>query len=89
MNPSDCRKTNKPVTEIEELLTSDQRRITPAQHQSFRESITPPTHRDFHAVDYEVAGDPAIDRAPETQGYGKIKRVLQLLDGIENERGIA
>lgn len=34
-------------------------------------------------IDMEVAGNPLLDRLPEYRGHGKIKRVLELLDGIE------
>lgn len=90
MSRPDSHRFPEARTEIEGLLSSHQRRgsnrVTPAAHQEFRESIAPPDHRDFHPVDYEIAGDPAIEHAPEIQGYGKVKRVLEILDSIENER---
>lgn len=51
-----------------------------------RDLLTTHPH-DFDNIDHDVAGDPAIDHAPEVQRHGKIRRVLELLDRLDEEGG--
>jgi hypothetical protein len=84
--------TNHPKTEVEDLLTADQRRLQTAldstkpitidDHASFRQSITTP--KPFDAID-EAAADPIHDHAPRRASHGKVNRVLSILDQLERE----
>lgn len=51
-----------------------------------RDFMRPTPTPDYDDIDCEVAGDPFLDRLPEYRGHGKIRRVLELLDQIEEEK---
>ena len=72
--------TTEPLA-VELLLSQDARRSSdlPDARRDFIESQP----HDFDDIDFEVAGNPAVDHAPETQGHGKTKRVLAILDELE------
>lgn len=67
--------------EVERLLSGEQRRITPAVHQAFRESIATPT-RHFDEID-EAMGDPLVERYGMPVKESKASRLLSILDELD------
>ena len=76
--------SHEPLTEIERLLTDDERRD---RFPEARRDFIKPIHREVDDIDLAVEADPLIDHAPELRGHGKIRRVLEILDSLGNEGG--
>jgi hypothetical protein len=70
------------LTEVEHLITPDQRRVSIEEHRQFREAIATP--EPFDAID-DAAADPIHDHAPRRASHGKVNRVLSILDQLDRD----
>lgn len=74
----------KPLTEIEAMLSEDERRpLSIAGHHAWRESIAGPD-REFDEID-EAAADPIHDHLPQSAPRHKVRGVLSILDQLDKE----
>jgi len=70
--------THHPKTEVEHLLTDDQRRWTIEEHAAWRESIAP--KQDFDEID-EAAAD--IPGPVQLRKEREVSRLMSILDELE------
>ncbi len=86
MNPTDRCESGGPLTEIEELLTADQRRrpITVAEHQAFRESISTPRYDDEidAAIDEHLEIDPYVTGTNNRRSDKELAKMLDIIDNL-------
>jgi len=76
--------------EVELLVDADKRRVTIAEVQDFRKSISRPTER-YNEIDNllddEIQVDPYDGDPPSKRKDSELNRVLSILDSLERGNG--
>ena len=91
MNPAGHHHHRESITDIEQLLTPDQRRpLTVAGHHQFREGISNdprPFDEIDLALDEHLQVDPYAGDPPSKRSDKELNRVLSILDSLERGNG--